>query len=147
MFSKPLGFGKLHYTKSIWSAWETLGKSVYYNLNGKELPSFWAMEDVINIIPLSIYYSDTQNSRTILFFGKIQVTKVRDLWNRSTNTWKNFDTKLTRVRGLPDWVFMAIKDILVEIHTAQGRSAPLEMANKQSKGISITAGNVYHIML
>jgi hypothetical protein len=118
IFGAPSGFGKLQYTKSIWTAWSELRKLLEYNIRGNKIPSYWSIEDAIKISPSANEYSEDQKARIVSFFGKIQVTTVKDLWNIRLNTWKNFDNKLERTRGLPDWVFWAIKRILEDFHQA-----------------------------
>jgi hypothetical protein len=88
------------------------------------------------------------------FFGLIQVTSVKDLWDTQTNTWKTFDVKLERTRGIPEWVNNAIKLLLQEFQKAKGISKDIskdftnwKWRTLEGKVINISSSKVYHIML
>jgi hypothetical protein len=56
LFCKPSGFGKLHYTKNIWKAWEELRTHLLFEMEGNPLPGHWAIEDALKILPSTILY-------------------------------------------------------------------------------------------
>jgi hypothetical protein len=93
-FSKPSNFGKLQYTKNIWNAWMELRQYLTYNIDGNKLPHHWGIGDAMKILPSIFQYTEQQQARIAYFFGRIQVTTVKDLWDNQANNWKNFDVKL-----------------------------------------------------
>jgi hypothetical protein len=154
VFFQPSRFGKLHYTKNIWFAWEQLQQFLSYKFKGNDLPSHWAVEDVIKLTPSIRQYSPSHQKRIVNFLGKLQVKTVKDLWDNNRKVWKNFDRKLYRIRGLPDWIFNAIKSLLNDIHEANsilahGTSEPAhwKWQGHKKPGIQISASKVYHLML
>jgi hypothetical protein len=154
IFSKPSGFGKIYYTKNILVAWQELRKLLVYEFDGKELPGFWAIDDAISVTYTIAEYNNTQQAPIVYFMGKLQVIKVKDLWCWSTNSWKDFTSKIARSRGLPDWVETVISNLLTELHKAKGispnnshKSTQWSWRMQKTKGIQIAASKVYHIML
>jgi hypothetical protein len=120
LFSQPFGFSKLQYSKNIWNAWSDLRKFLIYEIEGNKIPGHWAIDDAVKLTQSISRYSASQQARIVYFFGRIQVTSVKDLWNHTTNSWNNFDTKLLRTRGLPEWAHRAIKTLIAEFNTASG---------------------------
>jgi hypothetical protein len=154
MFSKLSKFGKLQYTKSIWSALTKLRKSLECNIIGNKIPSYWSIQDAIKIAPSRVNFLYDQQSRIVYFFGRLQVTTVKHLWNVTLKKWKNFDQKLQRTRGIPEWICNAIKILLEDFHKPKGITDSVQADCKQwkwktnkSKGIKIAANQVYHILL
>jgi hypothetical protein len=125
-----------------------------FKIEENSLLGHWAIENAIKLIPSADLYSETQQARIISFFGRIQVKKIQDLWDKRQKKWKNFDNKLNRIRRLIDWVNEAIRNLLKEFQTAKGISIDretdtnnLRWQTNKAKGIKISASKVYHIML
>lgn len=45
--------------------------------------------------------------------GKLGISQAKNLWEATSNTWKDFDEKLTRLRGTPLW----LRDLTAELIT------------------------------
>jgi hypothetical protein len=153
VFSRPSGFGKLQYTKKIWSAWSKLRKHLEYKIKNNKIPGYWAIEDAIKLTTACNGYSPDQLARIVYFLGRLQITTVKNLWNSKNGRWENFNDKCDRIRGIPEWVVEAIKRPLTEFQQASGiddraseNSNNWKWKANNSTGMKISASKAYLIL-
>jgi hypothetical protein len=87
-----------------------------------------------------------QQARIVYFLGRIQANTIKDLWDNNARNWKNFEEKLDKTRGLPEWVRDAIILLISEFNIARGIGNDIESDSfnwswktNKSKGIKISA--------
>lgn len=50
--------------------------------------------------------------------GKLGITQVKHMWDGATNTWKEYTERMTRLKGVPQWLHDLPSGFLATIHKA-----------------------------
>lgn len=110
MFRLVKSYGSMECTLGIWKTWEVLRRHLLLSPLGNLLPAHWQIADIINALHPFSALSHEHTISLNAMLGKLGVTKAEHLWDPTSNTWKDFDEKMTRLCGIPQW----LRDLTIE---------------------------------
>lgn len=92
------------YTTCLWKSWEALRRNLTIILNANLIPGHWRMFDFVRTLMPFVNMEGNHLQDLDITLDKQGITKVSHMWDETTNTWRTFDYKLGRLRGIPDWL-------------------------------------------
>lgn len=105
MFGEVKSNGSLPYAAGIWNAWESLRYHLFLAPTGNLIPAHWRLTDVIDALHPFAALNGERTLGLNKTLGKLGAkTQIIHLWEVSTNSWRNFDAKMQRLRSIPQWL-------------------------------------------
>lgn len=112
LFRNPRKFGNMVYTKGLWFAWTHLRKQLQFNIREAFLLAHWMINDTLSVIQINEELSHDCRCILASIFGQLGVNKAADLWNRHKSRWRDFSHKISRLRNIPSWLKLVLKQHL-----------------------------------
>lgn len=123
IFGEVKAYGAMHYFAEIWNVWEALRRHMLLSPTGNLLPTQWRISDIVHA--LNKDHTVSMNKT----LGKLGITQAEDLWDTSTNSWKDFEENMTRLSGIPQWLKTLTSEFLEAVTKVENLSwnAPIDL--------------------
>lgn len=89
------------YTMGVWKSWVALRRHLFLAPTNNDVLSHWRVEDILHALHPFVLVEENTLKNITLTLGKIGITKAGNLWEPTNNSWKSFEEKLLRTRGIP----------------------------------------------
>jgi hypothetical protein len=100
LLGMPVSFLQLTYTGTLWKAWSLLRDYLILHPTDLALPGHWTIADLLRVLQAIHLASTASLTELAAILGRIGCRQVSDLWDTETQTWKDLQEKMDRVRGL-----------------------------------------------
>lgn len=112
----------MQYVAGLWKAWESLQRHLYLSPENNSIPTQWSLSDLIFALHPFATLDDDPNLGLTCTLEKLEATLTVDLWDVRTNTWRDFEEKMQRLRNIPQWIRDLTFDFLIAISQASNIS-------------------------
>lgn len=120
VFGRSLSFRGCKYTTSLWQAWEHLHCLLQLWFPNSLIHAQWSIQDALLLTSRYNGCPLPQHHQLIASFCRLGVQHIQDLWDHSTNRWKDFSYWISYFRNLSPNILQELQTILFIFHSTQG---------------------------
>lgn len=80
------------------------------------IPAHWRIEDILNHLQSFANMEKRELKALTFIMGKLGIVRTEHLWDKSDNSWKSFEEKIARTKGITMVQLTLVNDILDSLH-------------------------------